>query len=263
MMKKLFLATTALVALAAGAANAADLPVAYKAPPPVRPACAQFGGFYVGGNVGWGYYDHRWNDRDAWSSENSDDLQRSNVGSSNSGFLGGVQGGYNWQSGCTVFGFEVDYAWGKINHETLETDGDVGINTDSLTIQSRLRGMGSLRTRAGVVVDSVLIYVTGGLAFADFSRTYTQTDLNAPASEVFAHSKSRWGWAAGFGTEWAITSNWSLKSEVLYNRFEKDDATFTCAVFCGAPESKRFDNQDSVWVTRVGINYRFGGGRVF
>jgi outer membrane immunogenic protein len=114
-----------------------------------------------------------------------------------------------------------------------------------------------------VVVDNLLIYVTGGLAFANFSRTYTQTDLNVPQSEVFSHSRSRWGWAAGFGTEWAITSNWSLKSEVVYNRFEKDDATFTCAVFCGAPESKRFDNQDSVWVTRVGINYRFGGGRAF
>ena len=52
-MRKLFLATTALVALAAGSAAAADLPVAYKAPLPVRPACANFGGFYVGANVGW------------------------------------------------------------------------------------------------------------------------------------------------------------------------------------------------------------------
>ena len=149
-----------------------------------RPACAQFGGFYIGANAGWGYYDHRRNDRDAWTSENSDDLQRSSVNYSNSGFVGGVQGGYNWQSGCTLFGVELDYAWGKINNDTLETDGDVGVNTDSLR-QSRLRGLGSLRTRAGVVVDNLLIYVTGGLAFANFSRTYTQTDQR-PQSEVFS-----------------------------------------------------------------------------
>ena len=218
-MKKLFLATMAFVAIAAGTAAAADLPVAYKAPPPPRPACANFGGFYVGANAGWGYYDNRWNDRDAWSGDNSDNLQRASVTSSNSGFLGGVQGGYNWQSGCTLFGVEVDYAWGKISNDTLETDGDLGVNLDSLQVQSRLRGMGSLRTRGGIVVDNVLVYVTGGLSFANFSRTYTQTDLNAPATEVFSHSNSRWGWAAGFGTEWAFASNWSLKSEVLYNRF--------------------------------------------
>ena len=264
MMRKLFLATTALVALAAGAANAADLPVAYKAPPPVRPACANFGGFYVGGNVGWGYYDHRWNDRDAWSSENSDDLQRSNVASSNSGFLGGVQGGYNWQSGCTVFGVEVDYAWGKINNDTLETDGDVGINTDSLTIQSRLRGLGSLRTRAGVVVDSVLIYVTGGLAFADFSRTYTQTDLNAPATLRCSRTASR----AGAGRPVSERSGRSRPTGASRARCSITASKRTMRrspARCSAAlrKASAFDNQDSVWVTRVGINYRFGGGRMF
>jgi hypothetical protein len=33
--------------------------------PPPPPPCAQFGGFYVGGNVGWVFSEHRWNDLDA------------------------------------------------------------------------------------------------------------------------------------------------------------------------------------------------------
>ena len=45
--------------------------------------------------------------------------------------------------------------------------------------------MGSVRTRAGIIVDNVLIYVTGGLSFANFSRSYTQTDFNTPGSETF------------------------------------------------------------------------------
>src|SRR5882672_883746 len=140
-MKKLFLLTTAVVALSAGSASAADLsrPV-YKAAPPPPPACAQFGGFYVGANVGYGYQDHTWNDRDAWTARNADDAQRGNVHIEKSGVIGGVQGGYNWQSGCTVFGVEADYSWAGINASSFDTDGGVGINNDSLQVENRLRG---------------------------------------------------------------------------------------------------------------------------
>ena len=68
-MKKLLLATSAIVAVVVAVpAGAADLraPIV-KAPVVYKPACAQFGGFYVGAHAGWGYYDHKWHDRDAWS----------------------------------------------------------------------------------------------------------------------------------------------------------------------------------------------------
>ena len=84
-------------------------------------------------------------------------------------------------------------------------------------------------------------------------RTATQTDLSS--------SKTKWGLTTGVGTEWAINQNWSIKSEVLYARFEKDEVTFTCTVFC-ANEQKRFEYHDSVWTTKIGLNYRFGGGPV-
>jgi outer membrane immunogenic protein len=263
-MKKLLLATAAVVALAAGSAVAADIPARpFKAAPPPPPACAQFGGFYIGGFAAGAYYDHRWNDRDAWTSELSDDLQRGNVHAQESGFIGGVQGGYNWQANCTVFGVQVDYGWSNINASVLETDADVGINLDSLTVSSKLRGLGTVRLRTGVVVDNLMLYVTGGFAFADLHRTASQIDLNAPGTETFTSNKSKWGWALGFGTEWAMWGNWSLQSEVLYARFEQDETSFTCvaAITCGPPgELKRFDHHDSVWVSKIGLNYRFGGG---
>jgi outer membrane immunogenic protein len=266
-MKRLLLATFAVVTLGAGAASAADIAVApaYKAPPP-RPACAQFRGFYVGAHVGAIYYDHTWSDRDAWTSELSDDLQRSNIRSDKSGFIGGVAGGYNWQNNCTLFGLQADYGWTRTTVNVLETDSDVGIDLDSLTVQSKLKGFGTLRARTGVVVDNLLLYVTGGLAYGTFDRTYSQVDLNTPGTETFASRKSKWGWTAGFGTEWAIWGNWSIQSEVLYARFERDETSFLCtaAITCGAPgEVKRFEHQDSVWTTRIGINYRFGGGPLY
>ena len=116
-----------------------------------------------------------------------------------------------------------------------------------------------------MVVDNLLIYVTGGVAFANFKRTATQTDLNTPGSETFQQTNNRWGWVLGVGTEWAINQNWSIKGEALYAQFKTDDNTFVCSatITCGAltPEPKRFSNEDSVWVGRVGVNYRFGALR--
>jgi outer membrane immunogenic protein len=262
-MKKLFLATTAVVALAATSAGAADLAVKARPMPPPPPACAQFGGFYVGGFVGAGYYDHRWNDRDAWTSELSDDLQRGNVNAQKTGFIGGVQGGYNWQTNCTVFGFQIDYGWSSINASITDTDSDLGIDTDTLTVSSRLKGLGTARFRTGVVVDNLMLYVTGGVAFAHLRRSASQIDLNTPGTETFESNKNKWGAVLGVGTEWALWSNWSIQSEVLYAWLEKDEVSFTCAavITCGpaTPEPKRFEHHDSVWIAKIGLNYRFGG----
>jgi outer membrane immunogenic protein len=256
-MKRVFLATVAAIGFA-GSAVAADLPARmYKAAPPPPPACAQFGGFYVGGNVGWAYYDFDWHDRDAWAQEvDSDNDLPSSTRTNNNGFIGGVQGGFNLQTRCTVFGVEADYGWAGITASAFHTDGAAPFD-ESLDVSSELRGFGTLRTRAGVVVDSVLIYVTGGLAFGDFRRSWTLSQNAGDTVETFHHSGTRWGWTAGFGTEWAMWGNWSLKSEVLYARFEKDEQTFTSAFF-DEGDSKRFESHDSVWVTRIGLNYRFG-----
>ena len=84
---------------------------------------------------------------------------------------------------------------------------------------SRLRGFGSIRARSGVVVDNLLLYVTGGLAFAKFERTASgaffagKYGCTYSCTEAFEQSRTRWGWTAGVGAEWALWSNWSIKSE--------------------------------------------------
>ena len=151
-MKKILLATSAIVALMAAApAGAADIPVKARPLPPPPPACAQFGGFWLGAQVGWAKYDHQCSDKDAWAGAVDDDLvgDRRN---SKGGFAGGIGAGYNWQSGCTVFGVSIDYNWSGINAENLFTDGE-GAPTDTLTVSSRLRGYGTAMFRTGIVVD--------------------------------------------------------------------------------------------------------------
>jgi len=104
-MKKLFLATTALVVLAATSAGAADMYArpAYTPPPPPLPVYS-WTGLYFGGNVGY-----------SWGQSKSDRTGSLigvgvNVRESQEvdGVIGGVQTGYNYQFGTWVVGLETD-----------------------------------------------------------------------------------------------------------------------------------------------------------
>ena len=186
-----------------------------------------------------------------------------------SGATAGVQGGYNWQSRCTLFGIEADYNWADIDHDFVRT-GPFGNLT--LTGSVSLQSFGTIRARTGVIVDNLLLYVTGGFAYANTERTVALTFLNDPQSNQgpFTDEKTRWGWTAGFGAEWALSGwgkapvgggNWSIKFETLYARFETGETTHTCVLLCGGdPTQVRFEHDSSAWVTRIGLNYRFGGG---
>jgi outer membrane immunogenic protein len=259
-MKKLSLATFAVVALAAGSAGAADLPA--RPLPPLPPSCAQFGGFYVGGNAGWGTGEHKFRDLDGFASEVQNRfniLLPTEVSRTVDGFAYGVQGGYNWQFRCTLFGIEADYNWTDIDHDFVRT-GPLGRAT--LAGSSSLQGFGTVRARSGVIVDNLLLYVTGGLAYANTEQSVALTVADFPQFNQgpFSDEKTRWGWTAGFGTEYSFAPNWSFKGEVLYARFETEEIGLTCTLLCDPNRQVRFEHESSAWVTRVGINYRFGGG---
>ena len=260
-MKKFLLATSAIAALVMAApASAADLRVKAQPMAPPPPPCAQFGGFYVGGNVGWGYGDHTFRSLDSFEVQfdNGAQFGAHEVSRSVSGATAGIQGGYNWQSRCTLFGIEADYNWTDIDHDFDRTG-----RLATLRVSSNLQGFGTIRARSGVIVDNLLLYVTGGFAYANTERTVALIVPTAPEFNQgpFTDEKTRWGWTMGFGTEWQIAPNWSFKSEVLYARFETGEATHTCVLLCGGvPTPLRFEHESSAWVTRMGINYRFGGG---
>jgi outer membrane immunogenic protein len=259
-MRKLAIATITFAALAAGSAVAADMPVKG---PAVRPACAQFGGAYIGGHVGYGYYDHRFNDRNGLG-QGIDDGLPSTVSVTDDSVNGGAQIGYNWQSRCTVFGIEADWSWSNLRGQAFNTDGDA-VTQDTLDVSSRLRWFGTVRARTGVVVDNLLLYVTGGVAYANFKRDWTFFEDGPATTAILSSSRTKWGWTAGVGTEWAWTNNWSIKSEFLYMRFREDTQTFTGAFGGGAigvaGRNYGFESQDSVWVSRIGLNYRWGGAQ--
>jgi outer membrane immunogenic protein len=263
-MKKCLLLSTASVLLA-GSAIAADLPV--KAPIVAAvPGCAQFGGFYVGGNVGWKYRTNDWKDKDNFGF-NFTGLDHVGDGTETANsWEAGVQSGYNFQFHCTVWGIQGDWNWtgAKVSNYFTEPNGAAFPGT--FAYSSKEKSFGTLRTRSGVVVDNLLLYITGGLAWADFNRnlSYTGFDVGTGAffSQTFSSSKTRLGFAVGAGAEWALGPNWSIVSEILYMGFEKDNPGYVCnspVSPCFGGTAFRYEFKDNEWVARVGVNYRFGG----
>jgi outer membrane immunogenic protein len=90
--------------------------------------------------------------------------------------------------------------------------------------QERLDAIGTVRGRVGyTVTPTVLLYATGGLAYADPELSTSVTTFpngGGAACAGFcggADTKSwRAGWTAGAGVEWKLTSAWSAKLEYLY-----------------------------------------------
>jgi outer membrane immunogenic protein len=208
MMKKtLFAASLTAMAVAAGAAVAADLP---RGPAPYYSAPAMSGlynwsGPYAGLNIGY-----------EWG-------KVTNTAGEPSGLMGGGQVGYNWQSGQFVFGAETD----------IQLSG-----ADDTFAPWKFANpwFGTLRGRAGVAFNNVLLYATLGLAYGELKDTFLGLD----------ETKTEVGWAGGVGAEYGFTPNWSARVEYLYMDLASRSFSITGT-----------DNGLHANMLRLGVNYHF------
>ncbi len=238
-MKKLLLATVALVALGATVpALAADLPARQRAPaytkaPPYAAPLYNWTGFYIGGHLG-GVFS---------GNNNFGGLATGNDG--NGRFLGGLQGGADYQFAPNwVIGAEAEYSWIAGNN------GSIVFPNGSIYTNSQ-RGLGSVTGRIGYTWGPGLLYVKGGYAFADNNQSL----IVGGAATPFALSGNQSnGWTVGAGLEYMLTQNWSAKIEYQYYNF--GDSSFTTPA--PLPSYGNFRTDDHV--VKAGINYRFNWG---
>ena len=199
-------ATVLAMTIAASAADAADLrgtPSYYTAAAPLT--AYAWTGPYLGANLAyqWGY--------------------TTNNPTRPSGLAGGVQAGYNFQTGRFVFGGEADV--------TLSATSDT-----FAPWKFSNPWFGTARVRAGVAVNHLLFYGTVGFALGE---------LRAQVGGL-SESKTLTGWTAGGGVEAALTRNWSARLEYLY--VDLGDRNY---LLTNAP------NGIESHLVRVGLNYRF------
>jgi len=261
-MKRLLLAATALISLAAiNAASAADL--ALKAPPP-PPVVDVWTGWYAGLNLGgsWGrsstyYTGTGFGFAPFTTSQNMD------------GVLGGGQIGYNWQFNKSwVFGLEADIQGtgqrGSIGFPPITTTivgAAVTTVTSTGTLTQSLPWFGTVRARIGVEPsNNWLLYATGGLAYADIrsagaiSVTAASPGGTATLATSATVNNTRAGWTAGVGSEWMFAPQWSAKVEYLYMDYGHINDGFIGA---GAFTTLAINSHVTDNVVRAGVNYHF------
>jgi len=86
----------------------------------------------------------------------------------------------------------------------------------SQTVASRFSGLVTGRVRAGIVIENVLFYLTGGVAAARLQTIWTASEpLPSPIGQPIINEWA-WGGVVGIGGEWAWSGRVSLRSEVLF-----------------------------------------------
>ncbi|MGY6569207.1 MAG: outer membrane protein, partial [Salinarimonas sp.] len=173
------------------------------------------------------------------------------------GFIGGLQAGYNQQFDMFVAGIEADINF-LGNRRTTGNAAVTGLGgaVTGVSASSRLDWLGTVRARAGVAVDRVFFYGTGGLAFGAPDQRLV---LTGPAGVTHrgTNSDTRFGWTLGAGAEFAMMDNLTLKAEYLYYDLGRNSVTAAATAVgpAGTSNTARFENTGHI--ARVGMNFRF------
>src|SRR5436309_1464417 len=186
-------------------AQAADIPYGSRAPYTVnQPLNAySWAGPYLGGNIGY-----------AWGSV-------ANNPAKPSGFAGGVQGGYNFQSGPLVFGLEAD----------IQASG---ANDTFAPWKFSNPWFGTVRGRVGYALNNILFYGTGGPAFENCAARRSAS--GKPYHREMDRERRR-----------RIRLRPDLTAKIEYLYVDLSDSRFTST---GPPNGYQFG------LVRVGVNYR-------
>ncbi len=211
-MKKLLVGVLGVVSMATSA-SAADLPM--KARPVAVSPAYNWSGFYIGGNVGYGF-----GRVDETSSSTLVAAPfsffpppppfppvvipfASSTRTPVDGVIGGGQIGYNWQSSRWVLGIEADIQGTDQNRNTSTSTSFFGstpvpgfpvnpafvTGTETETVNTRLDWFGTVRGRVGYTTGAtgdLMWYGTGGYAYGQFKSSVTQSSAGTIAINAAA-----------------------------------------------------------------------------
>jgi len=197
-------------------------------------------GFYVGSNVGGGFSHDPFFDNFL---PFGPPIGAVDASPRPSGWVGGLQAGYNYQINSILLGLEGGFTW-------LGTKSSFSCFAllAPQTCTADPEWVAAVTGRLGVVTGPALFYVKGGAAVTD--NRYSV--FSAPGGFVLDRvSASRWGASAGAGFEYAFAPNWSVG-------FEYDHLFMgTRDINDGFLVTDNIKQDVDLFTARV--NYKFGG----
>jgi outer membrane immunogenic protein len=239
-------------------------PASAQAPAP--PGVFKWTGFYVGANLGG----------TRTTASNSLSVQNDSPGYffppaipgveasgssdlDNGGVIGGVQGGYNFQIGKLVLGFEVDFNWLEMSSRRGGTFRYTTNNSPyTLTTNETTDWLLTARPRVGWALDRWLPYLTVGFAatHSNFHQTFTESPFTPNPGDV-SDTRMNLGWTVGTGVEVQVGAGFTLKGEYLFAQLDGSTSVGQLnALGRGATFSNSLSHRD-IHIIRVGLNYLF------
>jgi outer membrane immunogenic protein len=244
-------------------AFAADMPI--KAVVAAPAAAYNWAGWYVGGNIGYG-----------WGVNSHPSAAATDPGSAfgflfagngyfdggrtptpnveQRGVIGGAQLGYNWMISLNwVAGVITDFQASRMKDSATNNIPAATLIAATQSNSVQTDWFGTLRGKLGFAQNNVLFYGTGGLAYGHV-KTSGQF-VNAVDTFVGSNSATKAGWAAGGGIDYGFASRWSIGAEYLYMNLGRVSYTETSAV---RPRSYvTISNRAAANIVRATLNYKF------
>ncbi len=241
-MKKFLLATVSIVALSS-VVRAADLPAAMPTkermyvPAPV----ATWDGAYIGVQGGVVRRETSFFEFSPFGNFSFDDRK--------TGGIAGALLGYNWQHGGFVYGLEGDWSWTGTKADHNPSDFIGSFDT---------KWLATIRGRAGLALDSTLLYLTGGAAFgrvdnaAPFTVSFGGTFLSG-----FFQNQTKTGWTVGAGVEHMFGPHWTARAEFRYVDLGKTSVNCTELAPASCQTGYRGEFSNKLMLGLVGLAYKF------
>lgn len=225
------------MALLPGLASGADLPIPVEAPPAVH--IYDWSGVYLGVQGGWQLHKDEFEDPALGINGEID-------------FDGAILGGHlgaDRQFGHFLLGLVGDFEW---------SDGDgnsVADNDPTVFARAEANWQGSIRGRVGAAFDRILVYGTGGLAFANYDLDYTFPGPPPAFGVGDQFEETVAGFTVGGGAALAAFASWEIWADYRFTDYETASSDIAN---CCAPPPNSQDHDLTTHAVRVGVSRRFG-----
>jgi opacity protein-like surface antigen len=179
--------------------------------------------------------------------------------------IAGGEGGCNWQAHQFVFGIETDLnGLGKSQASSSASIPTPVFSSFTANSTASSNWLFTLRPRLGFAYNNCLIYATGGLAVGNFnfSQSVLFSDILLfnnfgipPTTQTGSFNATVLGGVVGGGVEYALSNNWSVKTEYLHVNFDSRSMTENDILFAQFPTVSTA--KLSMSIGRAGVNYKW------
>ena len=258
MRRQFLLASAGAIALTGSALAAEPAPLP---PPPVF----TWTGVYIGAQIGgaWGTGSALFTGFDPFFPRGVGTFIDTSLGGNPTGVIGGAHLGYQVQINQWILGVE-----GSVDGTSLTKTVNAAfpnfLGGALLNAHTTADIQGSIRGKIGIAWDRFMIYGTGGVAFGGFNTDFTLTSpgfvtiggvVIPPFFASNNFSRTRTGWTAGGGAQYAVTPNWWVFAEYRFSDF----GTFRNGAFPNLPNGVFFNGSRRLQENQVqaGVSYKF------